>query len=699
MTGMEADVTFTWTELDDRAVATAKILAADAVEKVGSGHPGTAISLAPAAYVLFQRHLRIDPKDPRWLGRDRFILSAGHSSLTQYCQMYLAGQGIEKSDLQALRTQYAKTPAHPEFGHTAGVEITTGPLGTGIASAVGFAMSARRAHGLFDPETPMGESVFDHHVYVIAGDGCLQEGVSGEASSLAGTQKLGNLILLWDDNHISIEDDTDIAFTEDVTARYEAYGWHVQRVNWLSADGSYREDVEALDAAIEAAKAVTDKPSLIALRTVIGWPTPGKQNTGGIHGSKLGSEALRGLKEALGANPDAMFDADEEAVAHARANVAARATQARKDWDARFDAWKAAHPQNAAMLERISAGRLPEGWEAALPTFEAGTSVATRSASGKVIAALAEVLPELWGGSADLAGSNNTLMPGQPSFIPEERGTKAFQGTPFGRNLHFGVREFAMGCILNGIAADGLARPYGGTFFVFSDFMRGAVRLAALMDLPVTYVWTHDSIGVGEDGPTHQPIEHLAAYRAIPNLAVVRPADANETVAAWKAVLEQSHPAALVLSRQNLPVPARGEGALACADGLAKGAYVLADAEGTPDVILMGSGSEVQYALEAKDLLAAEGVKARVVSVPCMEWFDAQDADYKESVLPVAVKARVSVEAGIALSWRSLVGDAGRSISLEHYGESASGDKLFADYGFDAAHVVAAAKESIAAAK
>lgn len=693
-------MTLKWDELDDRAVKTAKILAADAVEKVGSGHPGTAISLAPAAYLLFQRHLRIDPKDPRWLGRDRFILSAGHSSLTQYCQMYLAGQTLELEDIESLRTQGSLTPAHPEYGHTAGVEITTGPLGTGIASAVGFAMAARRAHGLFDPETPMGESVFDHDVYVVSGDGCLQEGVSAEACSLAGTQKLGNLILLWDDNHISIEDDTDIAFTEDVLARFEAYGWHAQRVNWLSEDGSYSEDVAALDAAIEEAKAVTDKPSIIALRTIIGWPTPGKQNTGGIHGSKLGAEALRGLKEALGVNPDAMFDADLEAVEHARKNAAERAAAAKADWEPRFEAWRTANPERAEMLDRILSGSLPEGWEEALPTFEDGKAVATRAASGKVIAALADVLPELWGGSADLAGSNNTLMPGQPSFIPEERNTKAFQGNPFGRNLHFGVREFAMGTILNGIAADGLARPYGGTFFVFSDFMRGAVRLAALMDLPVTYVWTHDSIGVGEDGPTHQPIEHLAAYRAIPNLAVIRPSDANETVAAWKAVLEQRHPAALVLSRQNLPTPARGaETGLAGAEGLAKGAYVLADAEGTPDVILMASGSEVQYALAARDELAAEGVKARVVSVPCMEWFEAQSDEYKESVLPAAVKARVSVEAGIALSWRGLVGDAGRSVSLEHFGESASGDKLFADYGFDAAHVVAAAKESIAAAK
>lgn len=690
-------MTLKWDSLDDRAVATAKVLAADAVENVGSGHPGTAISLAPAAYLLFQRHLNIDPKDLRWLGRDRFILSAGHSSLTQYCQMYLAGMGLEKSDLEALRTQHSLTPAHPEFGHTPGIEITTGPLGTGVAAAVGFAMSARRTHGMFDANTPLGESVFDHFVYAIAGDGCLQEGVAAEASSLAGTQKLGNLILIWDDNHISIEDDTNIAFTEDVLARYEAYGWHTQRVDWLKSDGSYIEDVSALDAAIEAAKAETDKPSIIALRTIIGWPTPGKQNTGGIHGSKLGTDALRGLKEALGANPDAMFDVDEEAVAHARANAAERAAAARADWDARFEQWRAANPDQAALLDRIVAHKLPDGWDASLPTFEAGTSVATRSASGKVIASLADALPEVWGGSADLAGSNNTIMPGQPSFIPAENSTGAFTGNVFGRNLHFGIREFAMGAIMNGIAADGLTRPYGGTFFVFSDFMRGAVRLAALMDLPVTYVWTHDSIGVGEDGPTHQPIEHLAAYRAIPNLAVIRPADANETVAAWKAALENAKPAALILSRQNLPVIARDEkSGNAPVDGVSRGAYVLSDCEGTPDVILMASGSEVQYALDAKELLASEGVRARVVSVPCMEWFDAEDASYKESVLPAAVKARVSVEAGIAMPWRGLVGDAGRSISLEHYGESASGDKLFADYGFDAAHVAAAAKESLA---
>lgn len=693
-------MTLKWDAIDDRAVTTAKVLAADAVEQAGSGHPGAAISLAPAAYLLYQRHMHIDPKDDRWLGRDRFVLSAGHSSLTQYIQLYLAGSGLELDDLKTLRTAGSLTPAHPEYGHTKGIEITTGPLGTGIASAVGFAMASRRMHGLLDPEAAPGESVFDTNVYVLAGDGCFEEGVSAEASSLAGTQKLGNLTLIWDDNHISIEDDTKIAFSEDVLARYEAYGWHVQRVNWLQEDGSYAEDVAALSEALDAAKAVTDKPSIIAVRTLIGWPTPGKTNTGGIHGSKLGGEALSGLKEALGADPEKMFDVDIEAVEAARANVAKRCAEYRKDWDARFEAWKAANPQRAELLERLQSGKLPEGWEEALPTFEAGKAVATRSASGTVLNAIAEAVPELWGGSADLAGSNNTYMKSQPSFLPEGASSNAFQGNEFGRNIHFGVREFAMGAIMNGIAADGLTRPYGGTFFVFSDFMRGAVRLAALMDLPVTYVWTHDSIGVGEDGPTHQPIEHLASYRAIPNLAVIRPGDATETAAAWRAILEQRHPAALVLSRQNLPNPARGEGTeLATADGLAHGAYVLADTEGTPDVIIMASGSEVSVALEAREALAGEGVKARVVSVPCLDWFEQQDAEYREEVLPSAVKARVSVEAGIALPWYRHLGDAGRAVSIEHFGASAPGDFLFKEYGIDADHVVAAAKESITAAR
>ena len=693
-------MTLTWNELDDRAVATAKVLAADAVERVGNGHPGTAISLAPAAYLLYQRHMRLDPAQPRWLGRDRFILSAGHSSLTQYLQLYLAGAGLELEDLKALRTENALTPGHPEYGHTKGIEITTGPLGTGIASAVGFAMAERYMHGLLDPETPYGESIFDHHVYVVAGDGCFQEGVSAEASSLAGTQKLGNLILLWDDNHISIEGDTNIAFTEDVLGRYEAYGWHVQRVNWLSEDGSYAEDVVALNDAIEAAKAETERPSIIALRTLIAYPTPGKTNTHAVHGSKLGTESLRGLKETLGFDPDVDFGIDEAGVAHARANVAERARAYRAEWDVRFEEWKAANPERAALLERLEKGELPEGWDAALPVFEEGKAMATRAASGQVLNAISPVLPELWGGSADLAGSNNTFVKGASSFLPAGHGTEEYTADPYGRNLHYGIREFAMGCLMNGIAAEGLTRIYGGTFFVFSDFMRGAVRLAALMDLPVTYVWTHDSIGVGEDGPTHQPIEHLSAYRAIPNLAVVRPADAAETAQAWKAVLEQRHPAALVLSRQNLPNPARGgQTGLAPASGLARGAYVLADTEGTPDVVLLASGSEVSCALEARELLAAEGVAARVVSVPCQEWFWDQDEDYRESVLPAGVKARVSVEAGSAMSWYRWVGDAGRCVSVDHFGESADGNLLFKKYGFTAEHVAQAARESIAAAR
>ncbi len=695
---LEADVTVKWDMIDDRAVTTARILAADAVEKTGNGHPGTAISLAPAAHLLFQRHLRFDPTDDRWLGRDRFILSAGHSSLTQYIQLYLAGAGLELEDLEHLRTFGSLTPGHPEFRHTKGIELTTGPLGTGFAAAVGFAMSARRSHGMFDPETPQGESIFDHRVYVIAGDGCMQEGVSSEAASLAATQELGNLVLIYDDNHISIEDDTNIAFTEDVLARYEAYGWHVQRVNWLNEDGTYTEDVHALDDALTTAENVTDKPSIIALRTIIGWPTPDKENTGAIHGSKLGNDALRGLKKALGADPDTMFAVDQDVVDYTRATARNRAKQAHADWDPRFEAWRSAHPDRAAWLDRVLAGQLPEGWDSALPQFGEGISLATRAASGKILAAIAGAVPELWGGSADLAGSNNTMLPGEPSFLPEDRTSKAFPGNPFGRNLHFGVREFAMGAIMNGIAADGLTRVYGGTFFVFSDFMRGAVRLAALMDLPVTYVWTHDSVGVGEDGPTHQPVEHLAAYRAIPNLALVRPADAAETAQAWKAILEQHHPVGLILSRQGLPNPARGgDTGLAPASGLARGAYVLSDSEGTPDVILMGSGSEVQHALEAKTTLESEGLAVRVVSVPCMEWFEAQDAEYRESVLPAAVRARVSVEAGIAAPWRGWVGDGGRSVSIEHFGASASGSVLFHEYGIDAAHVVEAAHESLGA--
>lgn len=689
-----------WDELDQRAVRNAKVLAADAVENAGSGHPGTAISLAPAAYLLFQRHLRFDPKDPKWPGRDKFILSAGHSSLTQYVQLYLAGAGLELEDLKGFRHMGSKTPGHPEYGHTDFVEITTGPLGSGLASAVGFAMSQRKVRGLLDAEAPAGQSPFDHHVYVIAGDGCLQEGIASEACSLAGTQELGNLILIWDDNHISIEDDTKIAFTEDVLKRFEAYGWHTQRVNWLSEDGTYQEDVQSLDAALEAAKAETGKPSIIALRTIIGWPTPGKQNTGGIHGSKLGAQALSGLKAAL-EMPDEMFYVDEAALSHARANAAARADQAHATWDEAFAKWKALNPEGFELLQRLTQRRLPEGWEDALPKFEQGegAAMATRAASGKVLTALADVLPELWGGSADLAGSNNTTMGGQPSFLPAHLSSKAFSGNEYGRTLHFGVREHGMGAILNGIALDGFMRPYGGTFFVFADYMRGAVRLAALMNLPVTFVWTHDSIGLGEDGPTHQPVEHLAAYRAIPNLAIVRPADATETAYAWKAILEKDAPAGLVLTRQGVPNPLRGEGALACACQVSRGAYVLKDTEGTPDVILMASGSEVQLALEASEVLAGQGVAARVVSVPCMEWFAQQDAEYRESVLPSKVKARVSVEAGLAMPWLGLLGEAGRAVAMDSFGAPGSAKELFEHFGITTNAVVQAAQESLRAVR
>jgi transketolase len=688
-----------WTELDRRAVDTVRVLAADAVEKVGNGHPGTAISLAPAAYLLYQNVLRHDPADPSWLGRDRFILSAGHSSLTQYIQLYLAGFGLELEDLQALRTWGSKTPGHPEYKHTAGVEMTTGPLGQGLSSAVGFAMAARRERGLLDPDAAPGTSPFDHFVYVIASDGDLEEGVTSEASSIAGTQELGNLVVVWDDNHISIEGDTQIAFNEDVLARYAAYGWHVQMVDWTAGPDGYVEDVDALHAAIEAAKAVTDRPSFIGLRTIIAWPSPTKQNTHGSHGSKLGTDEVRGLKEVLGFDPDVSFAVAPEVIAHTR-KALDRGAAAQAAWRVGYDAWRAANPDRATLLDRLRAGELPAGWADALPVFPAGKSVATRAASGDILSALASVLPELWGGSADLAGSNNTTMKGEPSFIPAGRSTHEFAGDQYGRTLHFGIREHAMGAILSGITLHGLTRAYGGTFFTFSDYMRGAVRLAALMGVPAIYVWTHDSIGLGEDGPTHQPVEHLTAVRAIPGLAIVRPADANETAAAWKAVLERTDgPVGLILTRQNVPTFPRGEDGFATTDGVARGAYVLLEAStGTPDVILIGTGSEVQLAVEARETLEAAGIATRVVSAPSLEWFAEQDAAYREQVLPAAVRARVSVEAGIALSWHKLVGDAGRSISLERYGASADSDTLYREFGITAEAVVAAARESIAAA-
>lgn len=695
---------FEWDEIDRRAVDTARVLAADAVEKVGNGHPGTAMSLAPTAYLLYQRVLRHDPADTHWPGRDRFILSAGHSSLTQYVQLYLGGFGLELKDLEALRTWGSLTPGHPEFGHTDGVEITTGPLGQGLASSVGFAYAARYERGLFDPETAAGESPFDHYVYVIAGDGDLQEGVTSEASSLAGHQELGNLIAIYDSNQISIEDDTNVAFTEDVQKRYEAYGWHVQTVDWKKT-GEYVEDVAELHRAIEAAQGETSKPSLIILKTIIGYPSPGKQNTGKIHGSALGADELRATKEVLGFDPEKSFDVAEDVLSHTRGLVE-RGEAAKAAWQEKFDAWAAAHPERKQLWDRIQARELPADIADALPAFEAGKDVSTRAASGTVINALAAELPELWGGSADLAESNLTTIKDAKSFIPAEWSTHEWSGDPYGRVLHFGIREHAMGAILNGIVLHGPTRPFGGTFLIFSDYMRPPVRLAALMNIPTIFVWTHDSVALGEDGPTHQPIEQLATLRAIPNFAVVRPADANETSVVWLEMLRRTAgPAGIALTRQNIPVFARGDGEasgdeFASAAGAAKGAYVLAEAaNGEPDVILIATGSEVQLAVEARETLAGEGVHARVVSAPSLEWFAEQDEAYRESVLPAAVKARVSVEAGSALSWQRIVGDAGRSVSIEHFGASADYKTLFQKFGITAEAVVDAARDSIAAAK
>jgi len=688
-----------WTDLDKKAVDTVRLLAADAVQKVGNGHPGTAMSLAPVAYLHYQKLLRHDPTDPHWAGRDRFVLSCGHSSLTQYIQLYLAGYPMTLDDLKALRTWGSQTPGHPEYNHTPGVEVTTGPLGQGVANAVGFAMAARRERGLLDPTAAPGESPFDHRVYAICSDGDLEEGVSAEASSLAGTQQLGNLTLLWDDNRISIEDDTNIAFTEDVAKRYEAYGWHVQTVDWTNGGTEYVEDVQALWDAYQAAEAVTDKPSFIQLRTIIAWPAPTKQGTGGSHGSALGDDEIKATKELLGFDPEKTFIVDDDVIEHTHL-ARDRAAAERETWQTSFDAWTTANPEAAALLERLKKRELPDGWDADLPVYEADAKgVATRVASGEFLSAAVGQLPELWGGSADLAGSNNTTPDGEPSFLPPERSSAKFKGDWYGRVLHFGIREHAMGAILNGIAQHGLTRPYGGTFLTFSDYMRPSVRLAALQELPVTYVWTHDSIGLGEDGPTHQPIEHLAALRAIPGLDVVRPADANETIEAWRTILGiTDRPAALALSRQNLPTFPRGTDGWAEASQTAKGAYVLIDAEGTPDVILFGTGSEVQIAVKARELLAADGISARVVSMPSREWFEQQDVAYRDEVIPPTLRARVSVEAGIALGWRDMVGDAGRIVSIEHYGASADYQTLYDKFGITAEAVVAAAKDSIAAA-
>ncbi|MEV6565263.1 transketolase [Streptomyces kronopolitis] len=686
-----------WNELDQRAVDTVRVLAMDSVQKVGNGHPGTAMSLAPAAYLLFQKLMRHDPADANWTGRDRFVLSAGHSSLTLYIQLFLAGYGLELDDLKAFRTWGSKTPGHPEYGHTTGVETTTGPLGQGVANAVGMAMAARYERGLFDPEAAAGTSPFDHTIYCIAGDGCLQEGISAEASSTAGHQKLGNLVLLWDDNHISIEGDTETAVSEDTLKRYEAYGWHVQRVAPLPSGDL---DPVGLARALEAAKAETGRPSFIAMRSIIAWPAPNAQNTEAAHGSALGDEEVAATKRVLGFDPEKSFDVADEVLGHTRGALD-RGRDAKKEWEKSFAAWRTANPERAADFDRIAAGELPEGWEEHLPAFETGKAVATRAASGKVLQALGAVIPELWGGSADLAGSNNTTIDKTSSFLPE--GNPLPGADPYGRTIHFGIREHAMAAEMNGITLHGNTRVYGGTFLVFSDYMRNAVRLSALMHLPVTYVWTHDSIGLGEDGPTHQPVEHLASLRAIPGLNVVRPADANETAIAWREILKRwtkeygvGAPHGLALTRQGVPTYPANENA-------AKGGYVLFEAEGpdggdaAPQVVLIGTGSEVQLAVAAREQLQSEGVATRVVSMPSVEWFEQQDRDYRDSVLPPAVKARVAVEAGIGLTWHRYVGDAGRIVSLEHFGASADAKVLFREFGFTPDAVAAAARDSLAA--
>lgn len=680
-----------WTEIDSAAVDTIRVLAADAVQKVGNGHPGTAMSLAPLAYTLFQRTMRHDPSDTHWLGRDRFVLSAGHSSLTLYIQLYLGGFGLELSDIESLRTWGSKTPGHPEFRHTPGVEITTGPLGQGLASAVGMAMASRYERGLFDPDAEPGASPFDHYIYVIASDGDIEEGVTSEASSLAAVQQLGNLIVFYDRNQISIEDDTNIALCEDTAARYRAYGWHVQEV-----EGG--ENVVGIEEAIANAQAVTDRPSFIALRTVIGYPAPNLMDTGKAHGAALGDDEVAAVKKIVGFDPDKTFQVREDVLTHTRGLVA-RGKQAHERWQLEFDAWARREPERKALLDRLLAQKLPDGWDADLPHWEPGSkALATRAASGAVLSALGPKLPELWGGSADLAGSNNTTIKGADSFGPPSISTKEYTAHWYGRTLHFGVREHAMGAILSGIVLHGPTRAYGGTFLQFSDYMRPAVRLAALMDIDTIYVWTHDSIGLGEDGPTHQPIEHLSALRAIPRLSVVRPADANETAYAWRTILARrngSGPVGLILTRQGVPVLDGTD-----AEGVARGGYVLSDAGGLqpgeePDVILIATGSEVQLAVAAQTLLADNDILARVVSMPCLEWFEAQPYEYRDAVLPPTVSARVAVEAGVAQCWHQLVGDTAEIVSIEHYGESADHKTLFREYGFTAEAVAAAAERAL----
>jgi len=675
-----------WTELDDRAVTYARALAMDAVQKVGNGHPGTAMTLAPVAYNLFQRHLVHDPANPHWLGRDRFILSCGHSSLTLYTQLFFSGYGLEMEDMQSFRTFESLTPGHPEYGHTAGVEMTTGPLGAGVATAVGFAMAARYERGLLDPDAALGQSIFDHTIWVICSDGDLQEGVSAEASSLAGTQALGNLNVIYDDNRISIEGDTHVAFTEDVAARYRAYGWDVHEVPAL-ADGNI--DLPALDKAMQAAKGNTAQPSLIRMHSVIAWPAPKLRGTAKSHGSALGDEEIAATKVELGLNPEEKFAMPADVFAHVRA-VKDRGAAAREAWDKKFASWKSANPDRANLLARLVNGELPTGWDKDLPVFEAGKDVATRAASGHVINAIARVLPEFWGGSADLADSNNTSIEGGNSFLPATSAMK--NADPYGRIIHFGIREHAMGSILNGISLHGLTKSFGGTFAVFSDYMRPAVRLAALMDIPSTFVWTHDSIGLGEDGPTHQPIEHFAALRAIPNFAVIRPADANEVAQAWRSILTRRKPTGILLSRQNLRTVDRTTHGSAA--GVDQGAYILKEASSQPRVVIVATGSEVALALDVQIVLEKDGVSTRVVSAPCLEWFNEQTSAYRDSVLP-ASSLRVSIEAGIAQGWREYVGDNGVIISLDHFGASAAGNKLFTEFGFTSDAILAKIKKAL----
>ena len=668
-----------WGANDDLAVAHARALAMDAVQKVGNGHPGTAMSLAPVAYNLFQRHLVHDPSDPQWLGRDRFVLSCGHSSLTLYIQLFFSGYGLELDDLKSFRTWNSLTPGHPEWGHTAGVEMTTGPLGQGVATAVGMAMAARYEKGLLDPHS--ADSIFDHTIWVICSDGDLQEGVSAEASSLAGTQALGNLVVIYDDNRISIEGDTHVAFTEDVSARYRAYGWHVIDVA-AQADGNV--DLPALDKAMTAAKAHTSAPSLIRMHSVIAWPAPKAQGTAKSHGSALGDAEIAETKKLLGLNPDENFAMPAALLDHVR-QVKIRGAAIRGEWDTQFAHWSTKNPDKAQLLSRLRSRQLPAGWEKAIPTFEAGKEIATRKASGDVIQGIASVLPEFWGGSADLAESNNTTIEGSSSFLPASSAMK--NTSPYGRVIHFGIREHAMGSILNGISLHGLTRTFGGTFAVFSDYMRPAVRLASLMGVPSIFVWTHDSIGLGEDGPTHQPVEHFAALRAIPGLAVIRPADANEVAQAWKSMLKRDKPAGILLSRQNLPVVDRATHGDAA--GVDKGAYILKDSQ-NPVAIIIATGSEVSIALEAQKVLAEQKISVRVVSAPCIEWFNEQSRTYRDEVLPPSISNRISVEAGIAQGWRELIGDKGTAISLEHYGASASASVLFKEFGFTPQAIVEA---------